>query len=131
DDHVHESEHERDHRDDDEGVLPRAIGFEGDTTEELGGEPYPDGVRDDTENKLHAPILPRARPARECEIRHHLHMTSDSKEMPMAGEFTLRPSVSGLPAYVPGASGDDPSIYKRSEERRVGKEGRARWSPEL
>lgn len=32
----------------------------------------------------------------------------------MAGEFTLRPSVSGLPAYVPGASGDDPSIYKLS-----------------
>src|SRR5690625_5556081 len=41
-------------------------------------------------------------------------MTSDSKEMPMAGEFTLRPSVSGLPAYVPGASGDNPSIYKLS-----------------
>ena len=32
----------------------------------------------------------------------------------MAGEFTLRPSVSGLPAYVPGASGDNPSIYKLS-----------------
>src|SRR5690625_3171227 len=41
-------------------------------------------------------------------------MTSDSKEMPMAGELTLRPSVSGLPAYVPGASGDNPSIYKLS-----------------
>src|SRR5690625_3467693 len=41
-------------------------------------------------------------------------MTSDSKEMPMAGEFTLRPSVSGLPAYVPGASGDNPGIYKLS-----------------
>src|SRR5699024_11213451 len=112
--HDHESVHERDHRDDGERVLPRAIGNEGETTESLGGEPYPHGSRDDPDYKLHAPRFPRGRPAREYEIRHHLHVTSDSAEMPVAGEFTLRPSVSGLAAYVPGASGDDPSIYKLS-----------------
>ena len=32
----------------------------------------------------------------------------------MPKSFTLRPSVSGLPKYVPGASGGDPKIFKLS-----------------
>src|SRR5690625_579468 len=42
------------------------------------------------------------------EVRHHSDMTT------VAPEFSFRPAVSGLPAYVPGASGGDPEVFKLS-----------------
>src|SRR5437764_15439437 len=50
---------------------------------------------------------------------------SEHAEAPDAGH---EPPVRGTPEQT-GASTDSASVHARSEERRVGKECRSRWSP--
>ena len=67
-----------------------------------------------------------------CEMRDELKKLPSKEDQQEEGWFTLDVVSNGQNQTTKAAfdSKDvDATLYPRSEERRVGKEGRSRWSP--
>ena len=69
--------------------------------------------------------------AQKCDIENNFHNVSSAQPntMPTVEQFTFEVQKLGINANSVVIIYDNQGIYSRSEERRVGKECRSRWSP--